>query len=160
MIWYICFVLSLSIFIISVFSFIICIKKSNNRKIREGINILLFSTIFSAFLLCLPIEVKRYTSLLDAVLVSFRDMLQIFSLDSSFREFYEDASISNQIIKSLYIHFGAFLHIIAPILTIGFLLTFFKSVMSYTRLYFGRYKKLYAANHSSLQKTALKPRLS
>ncbi len=119
------------------------------KKIITPYRILFFGVAFSAFLFVLPIyRAKGMTEGvgggLYAVAVSLQHIFRMFVMDGSIGEVTELLA-SYRVVMAAgsyhgYMLWGSVLYALAPILTFGFLLSFFKNLSSYLHYYrhFGR----------------------
>lgn len=96
-----------------------------------------FGVFISAFVYFIPLYLEKGLNGFTAVLSSFQHSFRIFGLDGDFVEFVVNQKYPEDI-SELYIGYGALLYAIAPVLTFGFILTFFKNFYAHLK-----YKSLF-----------------
>jgi len=124
-----------------VISFVMAFIKTK-VKYKKGVwstpsRILFIGVILSAVLLFLPVYLNNFKSnncgIFEAILISVYDMIRLFIVDGEF-EFVISSitNVSPMIFKGYTILFSI-LFVLAPILTFGFVLSFFKNISAYKR---------------------------
>lgn len=137
----ICFYLALAVFIWS-----ICVAlKLANSAYRRGrflspVKCILGGVFVSAALLLLPINWSWSSGDLFApfkcVLLSVHSVMRLFVLDGEFDGMAQFASSLPAYLSSGYSMLAAVLYVLAPALSIGFVLSFFKNISAYCNLLF------------------------
>ncbi|MBR6719482.1 MAG: hypothetical protein IKL74_01065 [Clostridia bacterium] len=95
-------------------------------------NVSFVGIFISAFAYFIPLYLLKGFDVFPAILASFQHSFRIFGLDGGFTEFIATESYPAEI-EELYISFGAVLYAVAPLLTFGFILTFFKNFFSHLK---------------------------
>ncbi len=106
-------------------------------------NMLFVATVISSYILTLPIMDAIGCGVLEGVLITIQHMLQVFSLDGDFTALREMVGCTTELGTQIYCGFAAFLYALAPVLTISVVLSFFKNLTAYFRLYWHRMRNLY-----------------
>lgn len=153
MLWDICLFVSLIVFIGLVTAGFAIRKAKNRPKLFSLLNIILAATAISAYILVLPIQTNTGCGLVEGLIITIQTMLQVFSLDGDFGSLRSIIQCSNQLYQSTYYIFAAFLYVLAPILTVGVVLSFFHDATAYIRLQGYRWRNLYV--FSELNDTSL-----
>lgn len=160
MTWYVCLIAALIIYTAACISGIAAGRKKNRKWLASPINILIAATFSSAFLLFIPIFFEQFQ--LDpggpgkAFFIAIQGALQVFSLDGDFGSFQEALSgIDSQALHFSYSLFGAFLHFIAPLLGLGFILSFFKNASAYQKYFWGYFRDRYVFSELNQRSLAL-----
>ena len=122
-------------------------RKPTRRRLYTPTNILLIGVMLSVIMILIPIYGSIYRgnpgSRLEAVLLSFHTMIRIFVVDGEL-SFVADSlvGIPEWLLTPYFIQ-SAVLYILAPLLTLGFVLSFFGNVEAYKRLLANRGTELY-----------------
>lgn len=136
--WIVCFWLSLGVLALSVL--LACrAARQKQRKLRPLY--LLFGGVFlSAVFLLYPIWrtalQQDANGTLKAILVSMHDTIQFFTADSDYGLVRDGIDGLGEPLREAYAILGAVLALLAPLLTFGFVLTFFKGISSRLRMAF------------------------
>ncbi len=135
MLWEICLVLA----IVFLIAFALLLFLRNKRKERKNhINFLgaffacvAISSSILFFPICLNIFKDSNCSTFEVVLVAFHNVIKMFVVDGDFS--FIVSNIPNDVywVSKGYLVVFAVLYVIAPILTFGFILSFFKNISSY-----------------------------
>ena len=141
--------LSFALFIVTIvfaiiWGIVICIHHKRDRKITI-IRILFVGTFVSALFYFLPIMQEILGAQggrefwLDSILTSAQFAFRLFILDGEILWIFDEelSILSDPAVKDFYTLFGSFLYVIAPILTFGFVLTFFNNLFSRLAYFFG-----------------------
>lgn len=128
--WKLFFFLSASVLVVSLITTILLAQK-NNKKTKP-LYWLVGGVFVSTVLLLYPIlKISfdgNYGSTFEAIIISMHNAIQFFTADSDFGIISGNAENLSGWIKPAYSLLGTVLIILAPILTFGFLLSFFKGV--------------------------------
>lgn len=117
----------------AIFAFFIRYRKNS---LITPTNILFVGTFISALMFFLPIYSTKL-SFFPALLNSFQHGLRLFALDGDIKDWViEFGEYPNKATKSFYITLGSMLHAFAPILTFGFILSFFKNLSAHLKYSF------------------------
>ena len=138
MLYYISFAIATVVAVASVCFAIFRIKaRKKHSDILTTTNILLVGVVVSAFLMFLPIYVSIFKdkncSFVETVLISVHNMIRLFIVDGDF-DFVLDNMETDGWLSHAYTLFFAVLFVAAPMLTFGFVLSFFKNVSAYLSL--------------------------
>lgn len=113
-------------------------------RILTPFNILLVGVIFSALSLFLPVYINTFAATkcgpAEAVLISVHNMIRLFAGDGDFAFVTEQLSDASPKVFKAYSLFFSVLFVVAPILTFGFVLSFFKNLaanLKYIKNFFG-----------------------
>lgn len=117
----------------------------NNRIKKSGIDstkIVFVGVVLSAVTLFIPIYITNFQhtdcSLFEVILASIHNMIRLFVVDGEFNFIIENIDGCSTVIYKCYSIFFSFLFVAAPLLTFGFILSFFKNISAY-RKYLNRY---------------------
>ncbi|MBQ7547238.1 MAG: hypothetical protein IJT41_09770 [Clostridia bacterium] len=141
--WIICFFLSLALLIAAA----ICVTRSGRfaqhvmRRIRSPINILFAGVLLSALIIFIPVYVHMpdaHISWIQAVLLSIHAVLRVFVMDGELAFVLENIGGIPDWLYSPYFLLSAVLFLLAPLMTLGFVLSFFKDVSARMQLLFSR----------------------
>ncbi len=112
---------------------ILKLTKHNKRKqiITPG-RVMFVGTFISAFAYFIPLYLEKGLNGFTLVLNSFQHSFRIFGLDGGFVDFIAKQTYPEGI-KDLYVGYGALLYFVAPVLTFGFILTFFKNFFAHLK---------------------------
>lgn len=127
--------------------------KIGRSTLLSPFTFLFASTIIAGYIWVLPFQ--RYTtgSLFQALTISIQSVFQMFSLDGDYTGLRELIQCQNPFNDVLYQYFGAVLYALAPIMTVGMILSFFRNLSAQLRIIFSFRKRLYVfseLNESSL----------
>lgn len=149
--WIICFSLSVLIFI-SAIAFSLIKRKGNDHHVQflRPINILLIGVFLSGVLTFFPIYWNYFeqTNLLsvrfiEALLLAIHNTIRLFVIDSDFELVQSSISGLTGFLPIAYPVFTALIYLIAPLLTFGFILSFFKNLKAYVMYLFSYRKDVY-----------------
>ena len=110
-------------------------------------HILFVSSFIALTILFFPIFLEknheREAGSLVALLVAIQSTLQVFSINADFSIISEALSGKTEISAFIYSGLASFLYVLAPILTFGFILSFFRNLSSYRKYLFCFFKETY-----------------
>ena len=142
--WIICFFVALALLVVSV----ICATRSGRfaqrvmRTIRSPINILFAGVLLSSVVIFLPIYAHIYATnpvhWIQAVLLSIHNVLRLFVIDGEMDFILQNIGSLPDWLYTPYFLLSALLFLSAPLMTLGFVLSFFKNVSSRLQLAFSR----------------------
>lgn len=146
--WVVCLFASISIFIFGIIrSFILGSAKNKSKRVFNIINMLMISTFISAVVIFLPIynEVFLSDSLhyIKVFLLSIHNTIRLFIVDGEFDIVLDHMGNIDGIIETIYSVFAAVIFVVAPVLTFGVVLSFFKNIFAYGRYFLGFFKDVY-----------------
>lgn len=142
------------------------IRKYRQKYKRERIltpnRALILGTFFAAFFLFYPLYWEILSDKAkwnEALFLSLQHSARLFALDGDFKEYFLfDLSQEVQwrkILLTLYTVFGAWLHVFAPILTVTFVLTFFRNFDAYRKYWFSFGKEIHIFSELNEKSLAL-----
>ncbi len=139
MIWIVSFIISVLFLIIGVV-FTVIMSKTKESGLKNPFNTFFASVFASSSVLFFPVylnvfcvEQNIFSKLLKVLLLSVHNTMRLFILDGDFTIITEYINKDNGWIYYHYTGLAAVLFVIAPILTFGFVLTFFKNFSSNLR---------------------------
>ncbi len=144
MLYYVCFVVALVASLAAVIG-AVCISrmKKFHSDILNVTNILLVGVVVSAAIMFLPIYMEHYSetggSPIETALISVHNVIRLFVVDGDF-DFVIDNIAVDGWINSGYMIFFAILFLAAPLLTFGFVLSFFKNISAYVTYYLANFR--------------------
>ncbi len=146
MAWKICFWLAAAILVLGCVG-ALCLKKKSKRKNVTPLHIMLCSVFVSAFVLFYPIYNASFTGEVfqpaKAVLWSVYSTIRLFILEGDFGLVSEYMTGDAGWMYTAYTGYSAILLVLAPILTFGVVLTFFKNLSARFRYLTGYFKDAY-----------------
>ena len=138
MLWTIC--LSASIFIFILSAIIGRALKIDDKKstLLTNRNVFLVGVFLAAWVLFYPIYhvsfLGTFGDVFNAILISAHTAIRLFVIDIDFAETVALSLQAGEIVHGIYGIYTAILFVLAPILTFGFILSFFKNLSAYKRL--------------------------
>ena len=138
---YICFYISLAVLLIGLTLAIYLIKAPYKRgRMLSPLNCVLTSVFLAVFMLFLPVHYEQFSNealrLIKSIFVSIHSTMRLFVLDGEFDIIREFTASLPQKLRFGYSVVSAVLYVLAPVMTFGFVLSFFKNVSAYRRLIF------------------------
>ena len=146
--WIICFFLSVTVLCISAVEAV----RQNNAKYRlnkllSPIKIMFSGTLVSSILIFFPIYANIYKtdqfSFLEAILLSVHNMLRLFVIDGEFSFVTDNIEGIPSWLYTPFFLFSAFLFLLAPMMTLGFVLSFFKNLTAQIHLRLTKKKNVF-----------------
>ncbi len=125
--------------------------KKNKAPLKNPVFVILISLFIAGFLMFLPVYLDGYFSdggflgAIKAIGVTIHNTMRLFILDGEFdaiRDLTEKAEMYSWLSKA-YSVFGAIMFVIAPVMTVGFVLSFFKNATAYIKYAFCLKKEIY-----------------
>ncbi len=159
MFYTICFIASA--LILSVGVLISSIRLIHQRKtvqknnIEKNIHHLFIVTFLTVYVLVFPVNRFLYSGIFESAVMSGIYSLKVFTTGASFADFTKALADAPEFLLRSYSVFGAFLFVLAPVIGVGFLLSFFKQTALKIRLYFGLYNNLYIFSGMSNEAVSL-----
>ncbi len=94
---------------------------------------------------------------IKSILLSIHNTMRLFILDGDFEIFKETASVVNMgdTLSLIYTVYAAFLFVIAPVMTAGFVLSFFKNAAAFVKLFFSPKADIYVMSALNERSIAL-----
>lgn len=154
----ICLFVSIGIFIGGIFcSFLLGSAKSKSKSFLNTINILAAGTFLSSVVMFFPIYNEIFLSdqlrHIKVFLLSIHNSIRLFIVDGEFTIVLDYLANADQQIATVYSVYAAVIFVVAPVLTFGYVLSFFKNISAYSRYYLGYFKNICIfseLNHKSL----------
>ncbi len=146
--WILCFFLSVATLCGSVAA-AAGLNKAKHRlhQLLTPINIMFFGTLLASILIFFPIYANLYKaddlSFLEAILLSIHNMLRLFVIDGELGFVADNIEGIPEWLYTPFFLFSALLFLLAPMMTLGFVLSFFKNLTAQMRLRLTRKKKIY-----------------
>ena len=156
--WLVSFVVALTILIFTIVASCIFAKiKYRSGRILNSLNILVGGVFMSAFTVSVPVFYQLFENDsfcgIKTALLSVYNALQMFILEGDFELFKNATEHLNTWLSPAYILLAIVLIVLAPILTFGVVLSFFKNILAYLeywRHYFSRIYVFSELNEKSL----------
>ncbi len=138
MYWAIFLILSFFVLLGSVIGALVYGKrKYKSGSILKPSNIMFVGVIFSSVLLFIPIYTGTFSEsqcgLFEAILISVHNMIRLFIVDGEFSFITSNLPDNLEWVERGYTVIFAVLFVMAPLLTFGFVLSFFKNASAYKR---------------------------
>lgn len=155
MIWTICLYLAIGTILIGLSGVFLSSRRSRTGRwrISSPINIMVATVFISLVYLFLPVFYERFSGEkfigVKTILISIQNTIAVFGVDGDYELIYGaleqsgQAHLASHFLQNMYTLIAASLYVIAPILTISFVLSFFRDVSATRQLLLGRYKKKY-----------------
>ncbi len=139
MVWKIFLLVAATIFIFSVVTTFICSKKRyRSGKVLKPSTILFIGVIFSSIVLFIPIYLNTFKTtdcgFFETVLISIHNMISLFVVNGEFDNIIVNLSSLSGWVYNGYTILFSILFVLAPLLTFGFVLSFFKNISAYKKL--------------------------
>lgn len=153
-----CLFVSIAIFIGGIFcSFVFRGARKRSKHFFNTINTLAVGTFISSVVMFFPIynEIFLFDQLrgIKVFLLSIHNSIRLFIIDGEFTIVLDYLANVDQQIATVYSVFAAIIFVVAPVLTFGFVLSFFKNISAYSRYFLGFFKDICIfseLNHKSL----------
>jgi len=91
------------------------------------------SAVLWLYPMCLAEFRSDWSALFKALLIALQNTIQFFTADTDFNELYQNVAHLPGWLRDLYSWHGAVLVILAPVLTFGFALSFFKGIRAWAK---------------------------
>ncbi len=145
--WIICLILSAAVIAAAIVLAVYVAKHKKANKIFKPFYILFGGVAVSAALLYVPLQIQRFELNFDGGIktffISIQNAVQMFTVDADFSELNGAIAINSDFWTMIYSCFAAAMFVVAPVFTAGFVLSFFKNISAYARLFLARSKDLY-----------------
>lgn len=165
MIWIICF--CISVFIVLSMLCLITVKSKTKNKKRNlrafnPINFLIVGVFLAGLFIFIPVYYDFFaetessiTRVIKTFLLSVHNTIRLFIIDSDFEMIRESTSNLTGFIYHVYPVYTALIFVTAPLLTFGFILSFFKNVISYLKYVVAYRKDVYVFSYLNDYSVAL-----
>lgn len=159
----ICFSVAIVLFLLTIGLAVTESVLNNKRSSRiKPVNIIMVGVFLTGAFLFYPINYNEFSGLenpfarvFNAVIVSVYHVLKLFLLDGESEALASYAQTLDGFLGTAYPIVGFALFIIAPILTFGFILSFFKNVASYFKYFISFTKDVYVFSELNDNSSAL-----
>lgn len=136
--WIVFFAVSAICFLGSVVFAIVRIKSTyKRRRLLDPSKILFIGVVLSSIILFIPIYMNVFDAcgcgVVETILISVHNMIRLFIVDGEFEFITSNLSASQGLIFKGYTILFSILFVLAPMLTFGFVLSFFKNISAYKR---------------------------
>ena len=136
--WFWCFLISMiSLVLTAIFAVFVSIGKYKRGRVLTPFNIAFGGVFISVFICLLPIYsvelAKTTTSVFHIVVFSLHNTFQIFTLDTDRNVILESIACPEKWLSAAYSVYLSIMFVVAPILTFGFLLSFFRNLSAAVR---------------------------
>lgn len=162
--WYIWWSVSAMIFLVTLAdAFVIGKLRYKRKRILTPNKTLILGTFLSATVLFCPLYLEIFSDPLwwvewgKSVLLSLQHAIRLFAFEGGFLEFFETEAIYSlpRSVQMLYTGTGAFFYAMAPLLTFGLLLSFFKNIAAYRDYLFSFWKHTHVFSELNQRSLAL-----
>lgn len=145
--WFLCFFAAMAVLAGSIIlSVMKAIGKYKRGRILTPFNLLFVGVFLSLSISLIPIYTdivgEAPVSVLKTVMFSLHHTFQMFTIDAD-REFILDSINCGGVLQILYSAYLSVALVVSPILTFGFVVSFFKNVSAYFRYIIHRYSDVY-----------------
>lgn len=145
--WKISFILAATVFVATLVTSFVLSKSKKNKKYVSSLNILLCGVFISSVIMFFPIYMLTFKSehcgLLKTFLLSVHNTIRLFIVDGEFNIVTDSWKGRSGVTYTLYSVLASILFVLAPILTFGVVLSFFKNLSAQINLVRSRRKDLY-----------------
>lgn len=142
--WSVCLILAILVFVLgNLAGYGIFKRKRKRQKLLSMVPVVLALTFLSLIILMIPVSVQETEGWLRNLQNSIQSTMLVFSLNGEFSSFLEGSEICPDTFRALYQLFAGCLYILAPVLLVGVVISFFKNLFGYLELYLVRNRKLY-----------------
>lgn len=159
--WIVCFCVSVFFFLASIIWSIVKTKRRNTKlQLLKPINVLIIGVFLSGIFLFYPVYFDYFAQtsyssarVFKSILLSCHNAIRLFVIDSDFEMIATFTALQGKFIETAYPILASLIFVVAPLLTFGFILSFFKNLISYLRYVFSFNKKVYV--FSEINESAL-----
>lgn len=146
--WMISFFVAMAILLLGVLEACHLAKPSRRKsRIITAFNVMLCSVFVSAFAMFLPIYNEIFAGetfqLAKAVLLAVHNTIRLFIVDVEFGIITDHITREAGWVYTAYSCYAAILFVLAPLLTFGMVLSFFKNLSAWRRYLSGYFKEVY-----------------
>lgn len=133
-----CFLISAALLVLGFLGLVLYRRGRRPRRVISGYHILAGGAFLSAWVLFFPICYEQFEAsppfpqVADALLISMHNAIRLFVVDNDIATVTDFVGADGWLSVG-YTLLGAALFVLAPILTVGFILSFFKNLSSYAR---------------------------
>ncbi|MCL1847312.1 MAG: energy-coupling factor transporter transmembrane protein EcfT [Coriobacteriia bacterium] len=146
-VWETAFILALTLFILAIAVVIVIHRLPKRTSIIRPLPLIIAATFIAMLILCLPAYFTRVGTenggILESLLLSIQMSLKIFKLDNPYDLFLSPLSRIDSWVTGPYMIFSTALCILAPFLSVSFILSFIKGLTAYISYFLGYYREAY-----------------
>ncbi len=155
-----CLILALSLFIgFSTCAFVLSKIPYKSGRVLKPFYVFFAAVLLSALVMFLPIYREIFSEgavrPLEIVAMSLHNTFRLFIMDGEFNIVTENMTGLSAIGTEIYAGFFAVLYVLAPILTFGVVLSFFKSASAYKKYFFSFFRDVYVFSELNAKSLAL-----
>jgi len=150
-----------AILAITVIAAAISAASKHRDKVMSPINIMFVGVFLASFLVFCPVYANEFRGDIRGVfdiktfLVSVHNAIKLFVVDSDYQSVIDAIGKNRGIAAAAYSVLCAILFVLAPLLTFGFILSFFKNLTAYRRYLFSFSKDAYIFSELNSKSMAL-----
>ena len=138
MIWKLCFVLSLLTLLAALgLACSIALGRYRRGRVLTPLNVLFGGLFLAAFVCLIPLSAAQLEQEswrgLKTVAFALHNTFQIFTIDADKGVILESAACESEGLANAYSVYLSITYVVGPLLTFGFLMSFFKNLTAYTR---------------------------
>lgn len=158
--WIVCFYVSIAILIFAIGTAGILMKmKRRSERMSNSLNVLISGVFLSSLTIFIPAYYQVFAqegmSVVKTILLSIYSSLRLFLLDGDFDVIISHVQESQISFSSAYTTLTAVLCIVAPFLTFGVVLSFFKNVFAYLDYWGSFFSEVYVFSDLNPKSMAL-----
>ena len=146
--WLIFFIISVASLVLpALFSLGINNFRTSKKKKLKFFNLLFACVFVSAFFMFFPAQLTRSDvsaiGVLRSILLAMLSSIQVFAAGCDFSEITESIALCPSWLAEIYQAWGAIIYVVAPMFTIGVVLSLFKNLSAYLKYLLMRFKDVY-----------------
>ena len=146
--WTIFLVISVVIFVLGIAFAVLTAKRAQRKRVYiQSFHVVFIAAFLSLTVLFYPVffEIHKEKDVggLVSLFVAMQSTLQVFSINADFSIMADGLAGEMGLAAGVYSLFASFLYVLAPILTFGFILSFFQNLSSYRRYLLGFKKDVF-----------------
>lgn len=158
--WIVCLFLSIGIFIYgTINSFLLSGAKNKEKRFLNPVNMLVISTFISSVVMFFPIYNEIFSEDLfhysKVLLLSIHNSIRLFIGDGEFAVILEYLGNVDEWIATIFSVYAAIVFVVAPILTFGVVLSFFRNMSAYRKYFLGFFRNTYVFSELNEKSLAL-----
>lgn len=146
--WLLCFIILLLMLVsATAFASVVAVGKYKRGRVLTPFNIIFGGVFLSVFISLLPIYSDMLSSstgsVLKVIAFSLHNALQIFTIDADRSIILESINCSQTWLSDFFSIYLSVVFVVAPVLTFGFLMSFFKNVSAFINYIFHYSRDVY-----------------
>lgn len=160
MIWYVCFFIMLAVGLAAaaVSAYLLLSKYKKGRRLSV-LQVLVAFCFLAAVLLCIPpytvLHAGDAAGVLKTVVFTFQDAVSVFGGDSLYKTIEEAADTAPRWLADTNVTLALILQLAAPMLSVGFLLSFFKNLSAYIKYTLSYFRDVFVFSERNEKSMAL-----